>query len=357
MVTREHIPQHPRAALAVVLLMLACILPLAAPATAPAAGDTFTVKKLHTKISLSQLQGEARKVRAQMDQLKTDIAEISRAYEAARQRFADTGRQLAESRLQLSRTLAELDVQRAVVAARAVAMYKSTDMSLIDVLMGSASFAELQSGVQLFDRVARQDRQAEGRLEQLARGARSLERDIERQRRLADAAQRVIDEQRTELADKLAQRRAILEDLTRRIDEMLSAGLPPGLGPVNGSYTQLSWAKALLEKLRVPVTGPNVAAVTAWELAEGGHWHNTAHYNPLNTTQPMPGATSMNSVGVKAYSSWTQGFAATLKTIHNGYYEGILAALRRGDDAQAVADAVADSPWGTNSFDVAGLAG
>ena len=40
-----------------------------------------------------------------------------------------------------------------------------------------------------------------------------------------------------------------------------------------------------------------------------------------------------------------------------GYYDGIIAALRRGDDAQAVADAVGDSPWGTNSFNVAGLIG
>ena len=357
MAARDHITGRPYAALAGMLLAFACVLLLVAPAPASAAGDTFTIKKLPTKVSLSQLQSEARKVRTQMDQLKADVAEITRKYEAARQRFADTGRQLAETRLQLTGTLSQLDAQRAIVAARAVAMYKASDLSLIDVLMGSASFAELQSGVQLYDRVARQDRQAEGRLAQLARDASSLERDVERQRRIADAAQLVIDEQRTELADRLAQRRALLEDLTRRIDELLSAGLPPGLGPVNGSYTPLSWAKAIVQKLGMPVTGPNVAAVTAWEMAEGGHWHNSAHYNPLNTTQSMPGATSMNSVGVKAYSSWAQGFAATLKTMHNGYYEGILAALRQGDDAQAVADAVATSPWGTNSFNVAGLTG
>jgi peptidoglycan hydrolase CwlO-like protein len=357
MAVRAYVSHHPRAALVVVLLALACVAAMITPAVATATGDTFTVRKVPAKVSLSELQDDARKVRAQMDRLKADVAEIGRKYEAARLRFAETGRQLADTRLRLTGTLAELDTQRALVAARAVAMYKATDMSFLDVLMGSTSFAELQSGVQLYDRVARQDRQAEGRLAHLARDARALERDIERQRRVADAAQRVIDEQRTELADKLAQRRAILEDLTRRIDELLAAGLPPGLGPVNGNYTQLSWAKAFAQKLAVPVTGANVAAITAWELAEGGHWHNSAHFNPLNTTQPMPGATSMNSVGVKAYTSWAQGFAATLKTIHNGYYEGILAALRRGDDAQAVADAVAESPWGTNSFNVAALTG
>lgn len=352
-----HIRRDPRTALGGALLALACLVLLAAPPDAAASGDTFTIQKVPRKVSLSQLQDEARKVRGQMARLQADMAEISRKYEAARERFASTGKVLGETRLRLSRSQAQLDAQRALVAARAVAMYKASDLSFIDVFIGATSFNELQSGVRLFDSVARQDQQAEDRLEQLARGVHVLERDLERQRLKADAAQQIIDEQRTEMADRLAQRSAILADLTRRIDSMLSAGLPPDLGPVNGSYSPLSWAKALLQKLAVPVTSANVAAVTAWELAEGGHWHNSAHFNPLNTTQPMSGATSMNSVGVKAYTSWAQGFAATLKTLHNGYYEGILAALRQGDDAQAVADAVGDSHWGTSSFDVAGLVG
>jgi hypothetical protein len=107
---------------------------------------------------------------------------------------------------------------------------------------------------------------------------------------------------------------------------------------------------SLLRQLMLPVTQDNVAALTAWEMAEGGHWNNTAHYNPLNTTQPEPGATSMNSVGVKAYVSWAQGFLATIVTLHNGRYDAILAALASGNDASAVAQAVAASPWGTGNF-------
>ena len=64
----------------------------------------------------------------------------------------------------------------------------------------------------------------------------------------------------------------------------------------------------------------------------------------------MPGATVFNSVGVKAYTSWKQGLQATVITLRNGYYEAILAALRRGDDASAVAAAVGASPWGTGNF-------
>jgi hypothetical protein len=100
----------------------------------------------------------------------------------------------------------------------------------------------------------------------------------------------------------------------------------------------------------------NQRAIVAWEAAEGGHLFNTAHVNPLNTTQSAPGATSMNAVGVKAYVSWEQGTRATITTLYNGFYGGILAALRRDDDAQAVADAVAASPWGAGPFSVAALA-
>ena len=118
----------------------------------------------------------------------------------------------------------------------------------------------------------------------------------------------------------------------------------------NGQFSQLTWAQALLVAMRYPVTADNIAAITAWEMAEGGHWYNTAYYNPLNTTQSMPGATVFNSVGVKAYTSWKQGLEATMITLKNGYYGGILDALKRGNDSAAVAQAVGASPWGTGDF-------
>ena len=87
-------------------------------------------------------------------------------------------------------------------------------------------------------------------------------------------------------------------------------------------------------------------------MAEGGNWFNGARYNPLDTTLPEPGATDMNSVGVKAYTSWSEGLAATVETLENGLYGNILAALSAGDNAPAVAAAVAVSPWGTEPFNI-----
>jgi hypothetical protein len=103
------------------------------------------------------------------------------------------------------------------------------------------------------------------------------------------------------------------------------------------------WATDLLNQLGMPVTSENIKALAAWAQAEG----TKASYNPLATTQSMPGATSFNSVGVRNYVSYADGIHATAQTLTNGHYPNILAALRSGTSAVAVAQAVANSPWGT----------
>src|SRR5258706_11254188 len=63
-----------------------------------------------------------------------------------------------------------------------------------------------------------------------------------------------------------------------------------------------------------------------WQACEGG----SATWNPINTTQPEPGATNYNSVGVKNYPDKATGIRGTATTLTNGYYPGIVADLRSG---------------------------
>lgn len=111
-------------------------------------------------------------------------------------------------------------------------------------------------------------------------------------------------------------------------------------------YTAREWAIALLKRLGAPTSGANINAIMAWERAEGGHWENTAQYNPLNTTQSMHGdAGAMNTAGVRVFTSWNQGLDATVRTLQNGRYGPILAALKAGHSPGAVLNAVVASPW------------
>ena len=117
---------------------------------------------------------------------------------------------------------------------------------------------------------------------------------------------------------------------------------------IEGNDAQQQWAKDFLTKVGAPITSENLAAMTTWMAYEGGHWKNSATYNPLNTTLETSASTgSMNDVGVQKYSSYAGGLSATVQTINNGRYGNILDALRQGNNSQAVLSAVSASPWGT----------
>ena len=124
-----------------------------------------------------------------------------------------------------------------------------------------------------------------------------------------------------------------------------SASVPASSGTLNrAGVDAVQWAKDFLTQIGAPITASNVQAITAWEQAEG----TKAAYNPLATTQGgFAGETQFNSVGVKNYVSYQDGLAANVKVINNGLYPNILAALQQGNDAMAVAQAIASSPWGT----------
>jgi hypothetical protein len=120
-----------------------------------------------------------------------------------------------------------------------------------------------------------------------------------------------------------------------------------------GGGSPSAWASDWCVVAGFPRTGPNLQVVVAWEYAEsgggGGMW------NPLNTTQPWPGATDVNSAHVKNYASRVDGLAANAHVIHNGLYGPIVAAFGRGDDAAATVRAIVTSPWGTRRIDLGGV--
>ena len=336
---------------AAVALGAAVLLGAAIASTARADSAIVAVQ---TPRTLAGLEAEAHAQRLQMARLEAQMQLIRRAYAKAEAHLTAVNSSLSQTRLEYSQSQTDLQQQSALLGARLAAMYKMGSFSFFDVLAGSASLDQMQTQITFYRKLTEQDARTEAAVTALNDRVGRLAASLAAQRSGAQAAQQAVDAQRLAMSDRIAERRAILENLTGQIEKILDRGRPAGgtLSPVplSNSYTPLTWAKALLEQLGMPLTSQNVAAITAWELAEGGHWHNSAHYNPLDTTMPEPGATAMNSVGVKAYVSWAQGFTATIATLRNGYYGQILAALRAGDNAYAVADAVAASPWGTGNF-------
>jgi hypothetical protein len=163
------------------------------------------------------------------------------------------------------------------------------------------------------------------------------------------AAQRALaatfDEEQSRLATLARARReaaVVLGTLQERLraEELAAARERIGRGT---PLTFGEWAAVFLRAIDAPVVRNNLIVMVAWQAAE----YTLARYNPLATTQPMPGATAFNGVGVRNYMSLEQGIQATIKTLsHPGYgYDAILASLRRGADAMETARAINASRW------------
>ena len=121
---------------------------------------------------------------------------------------------------------------------------------------------------------------------------------------------------------------------------------PTSSGTLNrAGVDSVGWARDFLTKVGMPLTSENIRAISAWEQAEG----TKAAFNPLATTQSgFAGETRFNSVGVKNYATYQDGIDANAHALMNGRYTNVLDALRAGNSATAVAQAIADSPWGTH---------
>lgn len=95
--------------------------------------------------------------------------------------------------------------------------------------------------------------------------------------------------------------------------------------PLTGSAATV-WSVAILKSLNAPITTSNIGSLNAWYVKEGGGGQN----NPLNTTLSTSATTStINSDGVKGYSTPAAGVSATSQTL-NGGYPAIVAALKSG---------------------------
>ena len=85
-----------------------------------------------------------------------------------------------------------------------------------------------------------------------------------------------------------------------------------------------------------------VRFISAWTVGEG----TKARYNPLATTQPMPGATNFNTANVKDYLTAQQGIDASVITLKNGRYPHILHGILTNDVNEAMNDNEL-GVWGT----------
>lgn len=118
--------------------------------------------------------------------------------------------------------------------------------------------------------------------------------------------------------------------------------------------TRREWVIDFLMLGSYPTTDDNVRACLAWSRSEfGGSAPFPAAFNAYATTQPAPGATDYNGVGVKNYPDWWAGVRANVDTLAQDFpgYQSVRDHLMSGQDASATCAAVSASPWGSHPND------
>jgi cell wall-associated NlpC family hydrolase len=93
----------------------------------------------------------------------------------------------------------------------------------------------------------------------------------------------------------------------------------------------MDWQAAYLKALGAPVSKQNVRFLNNWQQFEGGHTHNDARWNYLNTTwgKQYP---SINSAGVRAFPNLQTGAHAFAQTLQNmPVYGGLVQGFRSGN--------------------------
>lgn len=121
-------------------------------------------------------------------------------------------------------------------------------------------------------------------------------------------------------------------------------------GNYQGDGNQDGLYESILTGIGAPLTAANMQFMRAWNQAEG---MPAGVYNPFATTQGAAGDSYWNTFGddyhVRIYPDEQTGASATVQTLQNGNYQGILDALQQGSDPMAAAYAVANSGWGTGT--------
>ncbi len=129
-------------------------------------------------------------------------------------------------------------------------------------------------------------------------------------------------------------------------------GSKKGQIELNDKSSNEDFAKAMLMHLNAPLTKDAIDALKIWQNFEGGHFQNSAKYNPLNTTHNKYSNKSMNHVGVKVYDSWDDGLHATIETLTGARagargYTDIVKALQSGASKEEILAAINNSAWVT----------
>jgi len=216
----QHADRGRRVATLLAVLCLVFILGMSTAGGAGATPEDETPKAIGsmTKAELFKAADLAEKQIQQLDE-RLEIA--AEEYNGARVRLDDVSSDLVAARMALARREDDLEQRQDLLAVRLAWIYKRGDLTWLDALLNSSSFADAENQMDFFARLSHQDREEELAFEGLVATVDELERSVAASRDEALAIEEQIEDEKLLLDDRLAERQAVLDGLDARIEKIL----------------------------------------------------------------------------------------------------------------------------------------
>jgi predicted nucleic acid-binding Zn-ribbon protein len=194
----------------VVLLVLLICAAAIAIVRVPAAGAA----------GLAAERTRAQAISHEIATLDSRLAGIVNQYASATARLQSVDAQIAENERQLKVAVFQVSVARKVLSARAVAMYKERSTSLVDVLVGSSSFADMLSQLTFLSKLSQYDDNILSQLQSTRQEVADRELTLKADRQAASTLVAQQTAERARIRTALSQRQSTLHGLQTEIKRL-----------------------------------------------------------------------------------------------------------------------------------------
>ncbi len=252
------------AALACALTAATAGLALLCPADVVAAPRVLTFGEQPD--SLTELQAQAKRVRAEIAALDRRLTASVEEYNAVRARLDAINAELMTARADLLAAEADLQLTQALYGQRLAQMYKGGGLTFVDVLLNAHDFTGIAKQLDFYRLIADADTGTLERMHELAAEIAALESSIEERREQALVDELELRDKRGLVEDQMAQREALLAGVSGRIKKLLAqqarlAAMTAGelareagvvLQTIDATPAQLAVVRATMRWLGVP---------------------------------------------------------------------------------------------------------
>ena len=248
--------------------LLACALAacLAGLSGGRAAASPTVIIATRQATGLAGLQQAADKAQKQVAALDDRLEVVIEDWDQAQSQLGAVDDQLSQIRLQLAQSQTDLAQQQAALGSHLAWMYKLGDYGLLDELLNGGSLTDAAARLELLKRLNQQDRQLRDGFLATVKKVNALQTSFAAKRDQAMVVRQRVDAERMTIADRLAERQAILDGLNSHIKKILvqrarlaaqssahlgSAALAH-IGTIHGTPAQIGVVRDALRFLGVP---------------------------------------------------------------------------------------------------------